>query len=132
MFWYPGIVLWQLGQKDRAGLATEQANERRHQEIIERRSLGDLLAEFLRALAQLVVSQPGKLLLEGVDGVDAGQKAADAAVIGRAKKLSRYSAEHAVILSGRNSGRRPAVKVSAPCNPVPRSASGSGLVGLVS
>src|SRR5262249_6878513 len=76
--------------------------ECRDQQVVERRAFGNLLAELSRARAQLFVAELFQLLFQGVDRIDARLKAANAAVVGRAKKFSRGSAEHAGILSRRN------------------------------
>ena len=76
--------------------------ERGDQQIVERRAFGNLLAELRRARAQLIIAELFQLLFQGVDRIDASLKAANAAVVGRAKKFSRGSAEHAGILSRRN------------------------------
>ncbi len=69
--------------------------EGRHQDIVERLAGGQFLLEGVRALAQRVVGEPFEIFFQGVDGLDARAKGANAPIIGRTKKLAGYGAEHA-------------------------------------
>ena len=68
--------------------------ERRHQEVVERLALGELLLEGLGARAKLVVGELDQLRLEFVDGIHPRLILAHAPVVGGAEKLAGDSADH--------------------------------------
>ena len=73
--------------------------EGRHQEVVERLAVGELLAEFGGAGLQRLVGQRGEFGLQRVDGVDAGLISLDPPVVGGAEKLAGERADHAKFLS---------------------------------
>jgi hypothetical protein len=69
--------------------------EGRHQDVVERLALGELLAEFAGARFQRLVRQLRDLGLKRVDGVDAGLISLHPPVVGGAEKLAGERADHA-------------------------------------
>ena len=72
--------------------------EGRHQDVVERRALGELLLEFVGARAQRLVGQRFQLRLQRVDRLDARPVGADAPVVGGTEQLAGDSADHRIIL----------------------------------
>ena len=75
-----------------AGLA--HGGEGRHQDVVERGALGELLLEFVGARPQLFVGELFQLLFQRVDGVDARPIRANAPVVGGAEQLASDCADH--------------------------------------
>ena len=76
--------------------------EGRHQQVVERLALGELLPEFFGTGLQRLVGERGDFLLQRVDGVDAGLIALDPTVVGGTEKLAGERADHAKFLSLRS------------------------------
>ncbi|MDF9866259.1 hypothetical protein M2437_005241 [Methylorubrum pseudosasae] len=75
-----------------------------HQQVVEAGAGRELVAERLRAGAQLIVGKGADFRFEGIDGRDAWAKTLDAAVVGRAENLLGEGTEHrepAVVRSSR-------------------------------
>ena len=68
--------------------------EGRHQDVVDALAAGKLRLESVRAGAQRLVRQALELLLQGVDGRDAGPVGLDPPVVGGAENFLRESAEH--------------------------------------
>ena len=68
--------------------------EGRHQDIVDALAPGKLRLESVRARPQRLVRQAFELLLQGVDGRDAGLVGLDPPVVGGAENFLRESAEH--------------------------------------
>ena len=68
--------------------------EGRHQNVVERGAVGDLLLEFVGARPQRVVGERLQLLLQRVDRVDPRLIAADPPFIGGAEQLAGNGADH--------------------------------------
>ncbi len=81
-----------LAERALAGLA--HGGECRHQDVVERRALGQLLFEFLGPRPQRVVGELLQLLFQRVDGVDARPVGADTPVVGGTKQLASDCADH--------------------------------------
>ena len=95
-----------LAERALAGLA--HGGEGRHQDIVERRALGELLLEFVGARAQRLVGERFQLLFQRVDLVDARPIGADAPVVGGTEQLAGDSADHRIILLDFGLARRSA------------------------
>ena len=67
--------------------------EGRHQQVVERHAFGELLAELLRARAQLCVREPHHLRFQRVDGLDLGPVGFDFAIVGAPEDLGGYRAD---------------------------------------
>ena len=78
------------------------------QDIVERRSLGELLLEFVGARAQRLVGERFQLLFQGVDRIHARTIRADATVVGGTEQLTGNSADHRIILLDFGLARRSA------------------------
>ena len=81
-----------LAERALGGFA--HGGEGRHQNVVERGAVGDLLLEFVGARLQRVVGERFELLLQRVDLVDPRLIAADAPFIGGTKQLAGDGADH--------------------------------------
>ncbi|MFK4608031.1 hypothetical protein ABIF57_007483 [Bradyrhizobium diazoefficiens] len=82
-----------LAERALGGLA--HGREGRHQQVIERLALGELLLEVGRAGLELLVGELDELGLQRVDRVDAGLISLHPPVVGGAEKLAGERADHA-------------------------------------
>jgi hypothetical protein len=75
--------------------------ESRHQKIVERGTVGEILPEFFRTPRKLGVGERLHLVFHRIDGFDPGPGRLDAAVVGGAENLTGESAEtdHPMVLS---------------------------------
>jgi hypothetical protein len=85
-----------LAERALAGFA--HGGECRHEDVVERLSLGDLLLEHVGARAQRLVGELLQLLLQRVDFLHARPIGADAPVVGGTEQLAGHTADHRVIL----------------------------------
>ena len=96
-----------LAERALGGLA--HGGERRHQDVVERRALGELLLEFVGARAQRLVGELLQLLLQRVDRLDARPIGADAPIVGGTEQLAGDTADHRIILPTRGGATEPFV-----------------------
>ena len=87
---------WRWPSVRLAGLA--HGGERRHQDVVERLAVGELLLELVGARAQRLVGERFQLLLQRVDLVDARPIGLDAPLVGGAEQLAGDAADHREIL----------------------------------
>src|SRR5262249_37236442 len=85
-----------LPERALGGLAHRR--KRRHQDVVERLAVSELLAKFGGAALQRLVTERGDLRLQLVDGIDLGHIGLDAPVVGGAEKLAGERADHADFL----------------------------------
>lgn len=82
-----------LAERALGGLA--HSGEGRHQDVVERLAVGELLLEFGGARLQGLVGEFGDFRFQRVDGVDAGLVSLHPPVVGGAEKLAGERADHA-------------------------------------